>query len=85
MDGRPLQCCPVRTLQLAPPALLQEVTRHLTEYYPLYEAGHLLVAGGVADQPARYLDYMREIARLRTVVQRKFDEMGGADDGEDGA
>lgn len=34
----------------------------LVDLHEHYRAGHLLFAGGVADQPAYYLDAMHEIA-----------------------
>lgn len=75
IDGRELLCCPMRTMRLAPVALRREVERHVHEYYPLYKDGHLLVAGGVADQPARYLDYMRTIGAVERVQQAKYDAL----------
>ncbi len=35
---------------------------YLVDLYQHYVAGHLLHAGGIADQPAIYLDAMQEIA-----------------------
>lgn len=54
----PLAMCPVRTFQLAPEHLRNEITRMQVQYYPLYKRGHLLAGGGVEDQPAKYMDYM---------------------------
>jgi hypothetical protein len=44
-----------------PEQLVAEIHRHVNEYYPFYEDGHLLSAGGISDQPARYIAYMLEI------------------------
>lgn len=75
VNGEKLERCPVRTLQLADPQLDAEVTRHVAEYFPFYDDGHLLAKGGIADQPARYLAYMSEIRRLRAVVNMKYTEL----------
>jgi hypothetical protein len=75
VDKKPLERCPVRSLQLADKALVAEVHRHVNEYYPFYEDGYLLSAGGVADQPARYIAYMLEIRRLKGVVDARFEEL----------
>lgn len=75
IDGRDLLCCPQRTLALAPVALRREVERMVHEYYPLYKAGHLLTEGGIADQPARYMDYMQAIERIQVKVQAKWEEL----------
>ena len=37
----------------------------LLRLYRHYRAGHLLVAGGIGDQPSYYLDAMAEIDALR--------------------
>lgn len=79
IDGKPLERCPVRSLQLADPLLVSEMHRHVNEYYPHYEDGHLLIAGGIADQPARYLAYMNEIGRTRETVDQKYAEHRGED------
>jgi hypothetical protein len=78
LTGEPLKECPLRTLLRArddTPALAEELDRHLDTYYPLYRDGHLLEAGGVGDQPARYLDYMIAIRSTEEGVQMKLDEM----------
>lgn len=83
VSGEPLAECPLRTLLRAAesnPALASEVTRHTEDYFPAYEAGHLLVAGGVADQPGRTLDYMQELTTLRVKSQAKFDEIRTKED-----
>jgi hypothetical protein len=74
VNGEKLERCPVRTLQLADQSMLSEVTRHAVDYYPFYEDGHLLVAGGISDQPARFIAYMQEINRLRVIVDNKYEE-----------
>jgi hypothetical protein len=72
IDGKPLERCPLRTLQLADPELVAEVERHLNEYFPFYEDGHLLVAGGISAQPARTMEFMLEIRRLWGIVDEKY-------------
>lgn len=79
IDGKPLERCPVRTLQLADQSLVSEIHRHVNEYFPYYEDGFLLAEGGIADQPARYLAYMREIPRMRFIIDAKYKEARGED------
>lgn len=70
----PLTECPLRTLLRArqtQPEVMAEYDRYLTTYYPLYQDGHLLVEGGIENQPARYLDYMLAIRHMNAVVQEK--------------
>jgi hypothetical protein len=87
VDGRPLQICPMRLFQIAAevaPEMLAEFHRHVHEYYPHYAKGHLLLAGGVANQPAITMEYMREIDRLRSLTQAKHDAIKNKPlDGED--
>lgn len=75
LTGKKLERCPVRSIQLAPSAVTAEVSRYVDEYYPAYVDGHLLVEGGIAGQPARYLAYMREIKSLETKVELKLHEL----------
>jgi hypothetical protein len=74
IDGKPLERCPLRTLQLADPLLVAEINRHVNEYFPFYEDGHLLVAGGISDQPARSIAYMLEIRRVWSIVDTRHAE-----------
>lgn len=69
----PLDRCPVRSLQLARESgtLAREVDRYTDVLYPAYKAGHLLVAGGVADQPARYLALINLVESIRQQVEEK--------------
>ena len=74
LSGEPLQRCPVRellALRETDPRALTEFEQHVGTYWPAYKAGHLLVAGGIADQPARYVDMMHAIA---DVVERSDDK-----------
>lgn len=75
IDGKKLERCPLRQLQLADPSLVAEINRHVHEYFPFYEDGHLLVAGGVSDQPARYLAYMGEIRQVWGMVDVRHAEL----------
>lgn len=82
ITGEPLARCPLRAMQLADPAVIDEAERMRLEYYPLYTAGHLLVEGGVADQPALYLAYMREIDDLAKLTDLKAKQLDQPDGGE---
>ncbi|HVX39616.1 MAG TPA: hypothetical protein VHB25_08585 [Gemmatimonadaceae bacterium] len=85
ITGEPLQRCPVRALQLAAhdrPALAAEVERYTETYYPAYEDGHLLGAGGIADQPARYLELIGLVRGVRRRAQAKWDELTKANQDE---
>lgn len=69
-NGAPLRRCPVRDILEArerDQQLAEEFDRYTTHYYPAYQDGHLLVAGGIADQPARYLAL---IGALRDASER---------------
>jgi hypothetical protein len=75
LTDEPIERCPIRQLQLAEPALREEVIRWRDLYYPLYKKGHLLLTGGVAEQPARYLEAMQYLEGLDSVISRKFIEI----------
>jgi hypothetical protein len=78
ITGETLTECPLRTWLRSfeeQPMLAQELLRFTGTYYPAYEAGHLLEAGGLADQSARYLDGMIAIGQLSAAVQSKYDEL----------
>jgi hypothetical protein len=75
ITGKPLHRCPVRTQQLADPTLMREIDTMRLELYPAWQQGHLLTAGGIEDQPARYLEFMRLFDRQRVLVQEKHDEL----------
>lgn len=78
ITGKPLAECPLRTLlrkRENDPALVQEVSQHVRVYFPAFERGVLLVAGGLADQPARYLELMTRIGETRRAVEAKHDEI----------
>jgi hypothetical protein len=67
--GEELQRCPMRDLLEADEQVLREVNTHRTELYPLFRKGHLLNAGGLADQSARYLSFMRYCDRTADAVE----------------
>jgi hypothetical protein len=78
ITGATLERCPVRTLLDARqenPQLVAEVESYLTTLYPAYRDGHLLVAGGVADQPARYWDVINMIRDVASKGEEKFIEL----------
>ncbi|HEY7195512.1 MAG TPA: hypothetical protein VH439_17345 [Gemmatimonadales bacterium] len=73
----PLPECPVRTMlryEETRPQLMQELARHISRYAP-YERGVLLVAGGLDDQPARYLDFMEVIDRSTQARETRYLEL----------
>lgn len=72
VTGAELEECPVMTLLKAPPEIQAELQRMELEYYPMYEDGHLLVAGGLVDQPSRYLDWMRRIRDTKKRTEAAF-------------
>lgn len=57
------------------PNALRELNRYSDTYYPAYEDGHLLVAGGLTDQPARYLDMIMALRTSENQMQQKYDEV----------
>jgi hypothetical protein len=78
LSGEPLKECPMRTLLRAhdeSPAALQELNRYSDLYHPAYDDGHLLVSGGLADQPARYLDLIMALRISENQMQQKYDEV----------
>lgn len=75
LTGKPLDRCPVRTLQLAREAgsaELREVDRYVDVYFPAYEDKHLLVAGGIADQPARYVELIQLVRSIDRETEAKY-------------
>lgn len=82
LTGKPLERCPVRTLLLADPHLVGEMETYRAELWPLWEKGLLLAAGGIEDQPARYLDYMRAFDHAQAMVDLKAREVSGEGAGE---
>lgn len=75
VTGETLARCPLRTLQLIEerdPALGREYARMVGEYFPHYQRGHLLEAGGLADQPARYVAWMRALAAMDARFQARL-------------
>ena len=57
------------------PDLVAELDRYLAAYVPAYEGGHLLVAGGISDQPARYLAMTHQIMALGQRSDAKYREL----------
>jgi hypothetical protein len=74
INEQPLAECPLRTLLRAreeTPDLSAELDRYVDTYYPAYRDGHLLVKGGISDQPARYLDIVIAMRATEAAVNRK--------------
>jgi hypothetical protein len=75
LTDQPLALCPLRTLQLADetdPARTREVARYMDHYYPAFRDGHLLVGGGIAEQPARYLELIQLVRRVNDEMEAKY-------------
>lgn len=73
LTGAPLRECPLRSILRAHeehPALAREVDTHL-RYYGAYDRGVLLVAGGISDQPARYVELMAMIDDQKHATEAK--------------
>jgi hypothetical protein len=82
ITGEALERCPLRTLQLAPRTLDAELFRYTELYYPAYQDKHLLVEGGIADQPARYLELVQLTARYERLAQAKYDSLTADTEGD---
>lgn len=80
LSGKPLARCPLRDMLEAPAAMLDELTRHRDVLLPHYKAGHLLARGGIAEQPARYLDFMTELMAIERTSQALFHESPDGDE-----
>lgn len=84
LTGQPLAECPVRTILRAHedhPELAREVNARLRDY-PRYERGVMYVAGGSADQPARYLAFMDLIDAQKNATEAKHFELMRKGDGD---
>lgn len=64
------------------PELVAEIDRYVGTYYPAYRDGHLLVAGGLADQPARYVELVQLTQSMERVVQAKYDAANQPEESE---
>jgi hypothetical protein len=88
LTGNPLAECPLRTIlrrHEEHPRLAREVDTHL-RYYSAYDRGVLLVAGGISNQPARYVDLMDRIDQQKAATEAKHLElMRKTGDDESGA
>lgn len=51
-------------------------------YFPLYAKGHLLVSGGVSEQPARWLEAMRYLEVLQSRMESKYMELHKVEDAD---
>lgn len=78
-DGAELQRCPRLDVLQAAGHVRAEVDMVRVELYPLYRSGHLPVAGGVLDQPARLMDFMRTFDRVAVAVQASVDRITSED------
>ena len=71
----PLARCPRRDLLEAATeeaTLVAEIARHVDLYFPAYQQGILLAAGGLANQPALYAEYMHRCTIVDAAVQRRL-------------
>lgn len=64
VTDQPLARCPIRDLQLADERTAREVERMRSLYHPLWRQGRLLIDGGIADQPAAWLEAMQYLDAL---------------------
>jgi hypothetical protein len=71
----PIEICPLRAIQLAAPSLREELWRMEQQWFPLYEKSNMLVAGGIEDQPARWLDWMQAIERMNNLSELRYLEL----------
>lgn len=77
ITGKDLAECPLRTLlraREASPQLVAEFERYDDVLFPAYEEGHLLVHGGIADQPARYLEMIRLFRNTQARVDVEYEK-----------
>lgn len=77
--------CPLRTVIRAretSPEVAEQVARDIDVYFPAYRDGHLLTGGGIADQPARYVESMMLIRDMWNAIDAKDVEIAsqGADE-----
>lgn len=68
----------MRTIQLAlerrdPTA--EEFDRYADVYYPAYRDKHLLVRGGIGDQPARYMALIGAFRHMDAAIETKLIEI----------
>lgn len=61
------------------PELAAEVAVAEVELYPLFRRGFLYNA--IAEQPSRYVAYMREIDDARSLAQKKYEELTAPPEG----
>ena len=78
----PLERCPLRTILLASPESRAELRRYVDSYLPAYRDGFLLVHGGLADQPARYVELIQLGRRLERQVDAKYLEVRSSEGGD---
>lgn len=73
LTGKELTECPLRTVlrRRASHAALSDEWQATLAQYPFFEKGVLLVAGGISDQPARWLDMMSLIQETRATTEAK--------------
>lgn len=78
VTGEPLHRCPIRDFILAKPEEREEVERYKMVYFPNYQKGHLLVDGGVSEQPARYIEVMTYLESLKERMEARYREIRNA-------
>jgi hypothetical protein len=82
VTGEPLTRCPIRLLQLAPRDTQREIDRWKDQYLD-YKKGQLLVSGGIAEQPARWLEAMHLLENLEKRQESKYIELKQKSDGDE--
>jgi hypothetical protein len=75
LTGQPLARCPVRDILDTPADVRDELNEFMQLLVPAYDAGHLLVSGGISDQPARYVEMITHIRDTRALVAARLHEI----------
>lgn len=75
VTGGPLVRCPIRDVIEASPELRAEFERYRLVYYPNYKKGHLLVSGGIAEQPNRWMEGMTHLTQLEHRQEVRWHEI----------
>lgn len=72
VTGEQLAICPIRLLLDASEEDRRDAYAFTYEDFPLFKRGHLLVEGGIAAQPARWLEAMRYLDTLDRLKEVAF-------------
>lgn len=75
VTGEPITRCPLRDWLDASEEVRSGIRMYEEELYTLYQDGFLHSAGGVGDQDARYIDFMRHISMVRKQTEHRAVEI----------